>query len=172
MSHLLEIKDDIRALDKLLDDADGDLTGQEQIIDAWAAENKENLEEKVDNYAALITEKMRMYQVRSGEAERLKRLALTDKNRADWLKGMLKHVFDEMCISKMDTDRYRISVAKNGGKQKLDIFVPDYELPDSYKNVVPSSFVANKEAIREALEAGKKIDGAVLQERGTSLRIR
>jgi hypothetical protein len=172
MKHLIEITDDIRAFDKLLDDADGDLTGQEQIVDEWAAENKENFEEKVDNYAALITEKMRTYQVRQGEAERLTRLALTDKSRADWLKGMLKHVFDELGVKKLDTDRYRISVAKNGGKRKLDIHVPDYELPAIYKNAVPPSFVVDKEKIREDLEAGRKIHGAVLQECGTSLRIR
>jgi hypothetical protein len=169
---LLEITDDVRALNQLLDECDGDVTGMEQIIDKWAADLEDSLEEKVDNYAAMITELMRMYQVRSGEAERLKRLALTDKNRADWLKGMLKHVFDEMCIKKLDTDRYRVSVATNGGVKKLDIHVPVEELLLKYQKEVPASLEADKEAIREDLDSGKFILGAVLQDRGTSLRIR
>jgi hypothetical protein len=172
MANLLEIKEDMRALDQLLDEQDGDVTGMEQIIDKWAADLENSLEEKVDNYAALITEKMKMYAVRQGEAERLTRLALTDKNRADWLKARLKYMLDEMCIKKLETTRYRISVAGNGGKQKLDIFVPDDELPEEYLQTIPSVRIANNVAIREALEAGKKIDGVVLQERGTSLRIR
>jgi len=167
---LIDIADDARALDKLLDEADGDLTGMEQIIDDWKQELGDKFEEKVDSYAALITEKMRMYQVRQGEAERLTRLALTDKNRADWLKGMLKHVFAELGVQKMDTDRYRLSVATNGGKKKLDIYVPANELPAEY--ILPTDLEADKKAIRLALEAGEIIPGAVLQERGTSLRIR
>lgn len=169
---LIDIADDARALDKLLDEADGDVTGMEQIIDDWKQELGDKFEEKVDAYAALITEKMLTYQARQREAERLTRLALTDKNRADWLKGMLKHVFAELGVQKMDTDRYRLSVATNGGKQKLDIYVPDAELPAIYKKEVPASYIPDQEAIREALVAGKKIKGAVLQERGTSLRIR
>jgi hypothetical protein len=170
MSHLLEIADDARALDKLLDECDGDLTGMEQVIDGWLHENSENLKEKADDYLALISEKMRMYAARQGEAERLNRLALTDKNCADRLKARLMFALTEMCITKLETDRYKVTVAKNGGKQKLDIHVPVEELPAYYKKALP--LVADKEAIREALEAGKKVPGAVLQERGTSLRIR
>ena len=169
MQHLLEITDEMRALDSLLAEADGDLTGMEQIIDEWMLENKGNLEEKADSYAALITEKMRMYEVRKGEAERMAKLAKTDKNTADRLKERLMYALTEMCIKKLETDRYRISVATNGGKQPLDIFVPVEDLPFGYRKNQPQ--VADKEAIREALAAGVEIPGAVLQERGTSLRI-
>ena len=169
---LIDIADDARALDKLLDEADGDVTGMEQIIDDWKQELGDKFEEKVDAYSALITEKMRMYQVRKGEAERMTRLALTDKKRADWLKERLMYVLTELGVKKMDTNRYRISVATNGGKQPIDIYVPDEELPAIYKKEVPASYVAGKEAIREALEAGKEVKGAVLQQRGTNLRIR
>ena len=170
MSQLIEIADEERALDKLLDDCDGDVTGMEQIIDEWRKEIGDNLNEKVDSYAALITEKMRMYGVRQGESERLHRLALTDKNRADSLKGWLKYILDDMCIKKLETDRFRVSVAANGGKKKLDIFVPDNMIPNEYQKQSPP--VPDTEKIREALEAGSEIPGAVLQERGTSLRIR
>ena len=172
MSQLIEIADEERALDKLLDEADGDVTGMEQIIDDWKEELGDKFDEKVDSYAALITEKMRLYQVRQGEAERMTRLALTDKNRADWLKERLMYVLKELGVQKMDTNRFRVSVATNGGKQPIDIYVPDDELPAEYQKQVPASVAADKDAIREALVAGKKIKGAVLKERGTSLRIR
>ena len=141
-------------------------------IDEWLFENHENLKEKADDYLALISEKMRMYAARQGEAERLTRLALTDKNCAYRLKARLMYALTEMCITKLETDRYKVTVAKNGGKQKLDIHVPDSELPEEYLQTIPSVRIANNVAIREALVAGKVGPGAVLIDRGTSLRIR
>ena len=169
MAHLLEITDEIRALDNLLAEADGDITGQEQIINEWAAKNKEDLADKADDYLALITEKMRMYAARKGEAERLTRLALTDKNLADRLKSRLLWALEDMGIKKLETNRYRITVATNGGKQPIDIYFPEDHLPEEYQKTV---LVADKEAIREALEAGKEVNGAVFMDRGTNLRIR
>jgi len=169
---LIDITDEARNIDKLITEADGDLTGQEQIVDAWLKENKDKLSEKADNYAALITEKEQRAGVRKNESERLAKLVKADMNSAAGMKYLLKQALDAMCIQKLETNRFRISVATNGGKQPIDIYVPDEELPAIYKKEVPASYVADKEAIREALEAGKEVKGAVLQQRGTNLRIR
>ena len=52
---LLEITEDLQAVDDLLTEAGGDITGVEATVDAWMTELDQDLKGKVDNYSALIT---------------------------------------------------------------------------------------------------------------------
>jgi hypothetical protein len=70
---------------------------------------------------------------------------------------------------KIETPRFKLSVAGNGGKQPLEVAVEPTALAPQYQAV---KVEANKEAIRAALEGGTAVPGCTLLPRGTSLRIR
>ncbi len=98
-------------------------------------------------------------------------LAATDDNRARLLKDRLKSFFQVHNLKTVETARYKLSIAKNGGRAPLilDESIPVTELPEQFQRV---SVDPNTTAIREALERGEKLDFAQLGERGTSLRIK
>ena len=94
--------------------------------------------------------------------------AKTDANSAASLTLRMKEAFIAMGMKKLETKRFCVSVAKNGGKQPLDIHG---EVPKEYQKVetVTSD---DKDKIREALDAGTELDFAKLEARGTRLSIR
>ena len=167
---LLDITEDLQALDDLLSEAGGDITGVEGTVDAWLAELEQDLKGKVDNYAALITAMNARAEVRKAEADRLYQRAKTDANNARFLRDRLKLALEDRGISKLETARYKVGVSKAGGATPLIIADP---------TVVPAAFIRvtevrepDKDAIRKALESGAQVPGATLGVRGTYLAIR
>ena len=110
-------------------------------------------------------------EIRKAEAKRLTELAAADESRARLLKDRLKWFFELHQLKTVQTNRYKLSVAKNGGKAPLilDESVPVTQLPEQFQRV---SIDPDTAAIREALERGEKLGFAQLAERGTSLRIK
>ena len=98
----------------------------------WAseAELETNLGSKIDNYCSLISEIEARSAARKAEADRLADLARVDENAAKALRDRLKFVFESRSLPTMQTDRFRVSIAKNGGKAPLDIRVGPDELPE------------------------------------------
>lgn len=171
MPTLLDIADDARALADLLDERDGDITGQEDAVQAFLDETGDALTAKVDAYAGLIRQLEAFAATRKAEAKRMADLAKSDENRAKWLKERLLLAMDVIGETRIDGDRHRVSIAKNGGK--VPVVVPDDvdALPDAFVRTVVKRD-ADKDAIREALEGGADVPGCSLGERGRSVRIR
>ena len=167
---LLDITDDMQALDDVLQEVGGDLSdpGVEATIDRWLAELEKDLENKVDNYAALIGIMRGRAAVRKAEAKRLTDRVRADENAANGLCERLKMAFEGRGIEKVETPRFRVSIANNGGKLPL-VIDEDAVIPDEYLRVVTEP---DKVLLHEALAAGKKLDGVRLGERGTRLSIR
>jgi len=167
---LLNITDDLLALDDLLSEAGGDITGVEATVDAWLAELKADLKGKVDNYAALICSMELRAGVRKDEADRLAQRAKIDANNAKFLRERLKLTLERLGVTKLETFRYRIGVTKAGGVAPL--LIPDPSaIPEEYIHVREVREV-DKEAIRTDLEAGRQVAGVALGTRGTYLAIR
>jgi len=167
---LLDITEDLQALDDLLTEAGGDVTGVEATVDAWLAELEQDLKGKVDNYAALITAMNARAEVRKAEADRLYHRAKVDAGNAKFLRDRLKFALEQRGVSKLETARYKVGVSKVGGA--IPIIIPD-------PAAVPADFVRvteirqpDKDAIRKALESGRDVPGAALGVRGTCLTIR
>lgn len=171
MPTLYDITSDMRAIDQLLDECGGDVSDERvlQAIENWIAELDTNLRDKVEGYAAYITELLAKATARRAESRRLADLAKANENAAKRLKERLLWALEERGIDKVETPLYVVSVAKNGGKAPLDIQVPAEQLPMEYQKV---EYSPAKDSIRNALEQGIEIDGCTLMERGTSLRIR
>jgi len=168
---LYEITEDMRAIDALLDEAGGDVSDPTvlEAIEKWIAELDTNLRDKVDGYAAYISELLAKATARKAEAKRLSTLAKYNENAAKRLKERLLRAFQERGIDKVETPRYVVSVRKNGGKLPLDVQVPGSELPPRFQKV---TIDPDNDAIRKALDAGEEVEGCVLMERGTTLSVR
>ena len=167
---LFSIGTDLEKLNELLDEA-GDDAQQQELISQWLDDLGDERDRKLDGYAALITEMLARAEVRKAEAKRLQELAATDDNRARLLKDRLKCFFETHDLKTVQTPRYKLSLANNGGKLPLilDDSVPMSELPERFQKV---SIDPNTALIREALSAGEVLEFAQLGERGTSMRIK
>ena len=175
MRSLYRISEDLLVLGDLLTELDGEIGGDAtgQAIEQWFDEIGEERDRKIDNYCALIREMEERAAARKAEAERIQRLAECDLNAAKRLKASLKGFLDLHQIKKLETDRFKLSVAQNGGKAPLDLpaawSANPAAAPERYHRHV---IEIDREAIRADLESGEPVDGCALRERGDHLRIR
>jgi Siphovirus Gp157 len=167
---LFSISEDLERLNELLDEI-GDDTQQQELLSEWLQQLGTERDRKLDGYAALISEMQARAEARKSEAQRLMELAKADERRAQLLKERLKWFFESQQLKTIETTRYRLSLAKNGGKAPLILRsdLSPHQLPERFRT---TSIEPNTNAIRAALEAGENLDFASLGDRGTSLRIK
>ena len=127
------------------------------------------LEDKADDYAGLVRSLELRRDARKAEAKRIAQLAEADDALADRLKERLKAAMEASGKTKLDTARFKLSVAGNGGKAPLEVTADAASLPPEFQTV---SVTFNRDAISTALEGGAVIPGCTILPRGTSLRIR
>ena len=128
------------------------------------------LTEKAEDYVLVIRELEARAEARTAEARRMRELAGCDSALAERLKERLKGAMEGTGRLKIDTERFKISVQRNGGKQPVAIDPTAMDLWDG--KFVRVKREADADTIRQALEAGEEIVGCSLMERGTSLRVR
>lgn len=174
MPTLFEIGDSLTALDQLLAECGGEITDAEAeaAIDEWLAENSAALETKCDGYGALIREYEARAEAREVEARRLMALAGSDNNNAERLRGRLKAFFEFHGIAKLETERFRFSVARNSSRP---LIVPPAwerdpaEAPEAFQRRI---LELDRKAIREAIRNDEETHGACLGAPSTNLRIK
>lgn len=125
---------------------------------------------KADAYAALIRSAEVRAETRRAEAKRMIVLAESDEALASRLSRVLLDAMTTTGRQRVDTERFRLSVRANGGKQPIVIH-DESALPSDYRVPVYSERI-DREAIRTALEQGTTVPGAALGQRGTRLDIR
>lgn len=126
------------------------------------------LESKAESYAGFIKELEMRAEARGKEASRIRALAAADDALATRLKEGLKAAMEQTGKLKLETPRFKLSVAGVGGKQSLEIDDPS-TLDPAFQRIVREP---DKDVIRSALDSGIEIAGCRLLPRGTSLRIR
>ena len=170
---LYQIGDDHAALEDMLYELGGDISDDqvEAAIQEWMAEIQGDLAKKADGYICLIRNLESQAASRKAEADRLATLARVETNAAARLKDRLHQFMLHSGIQRIDTERFRITVAKNGGNVPLilDESVQPEQLPETFRRV---RYEADKDAIRATLEAGHGLTFAKLGERGTRLNIK
>lgn len=175
---LFDISEEYRALDYLLAEQGGDLTSEEveTYVDSLLEEMgrvRSELAEKVDGYVTLLAELDARAELRRAESKRLSTRARIDEDHAKYLKERLKDRLTALGFKSLETPRYRVTVAINGGKVPVLVspdWNPDFMREQFYNKVV--NYELDKDAIRAALEAGEDVAYCELGERGTSLRIK
>lgn len=165
---LLDISDDVIALDDLLAEVEGDISDPEveRTVSEWFAELESDLETKVDNYVALIQTMEARAKVRREESARLAKRARTDESSASWLRQRLIDALHRTDRGVVETPRFRVSVAKVGGLQAVEI---TGDVPCEFRKVVSEPDPAS---IRTALLEGRELSFAHLKPRGERLVIR
>lgn len=88
------------------------------------------------------------------------------KNHIAKMKNALLDAMDTAQLTELKAGEYTLKIAKNGGKQPLII---DSEVPDNYMKI---KYEPDNDLIRTAIEEGKEINFAHLEERGRHLNIK
>ncbi len=166
---LFDISQDLHGLADHLDNLEGDDQAQTEAVIQWFEELGEERNQKLDNYAALIADLEARAQVRRDEAKRLVDRARIDENKAVLLKERLRLFFESHDLKTVETSRYRLTLAQNGGKLPLLVDVSVDALPEEYIRLTKAPAL---DAIRADLAAGKELPFARFGERGSSIRIK
>ncbi len=139
MTTLLEISHALLTLKQTLDELaespdDQNTRLNDWLVDAFEAKVKER-DRMLDNYAGLIAELEHRSTAGKAEAERLSHRVDVDKALADRLRQRLKDIFGLNGLKTLETDRYRLTVANNGGKRPLimDGGVLPTQLPKAFQ---------------------------------------
>lgn len=170
MTSLYQLTNDMKELDDLLADADPNDPGIEAAIQQALFLHDER-EKKVDAYCSLIAEISARGAARKAEGQRLLKSAEVAENAVKRLKTRLLESFKTLDIKRLETERFTVSVANNGGVVPL-ILAPDLDpesLPAQFKKIITTP---DNEAIRTSLEAKEELPFAKLGERGQHVRIK
>jgi len=169
---VFDIVGDFDALNEVLAETGGDLTDPEveQIYEQFLAEIKSDFANKADGYARVLADIQGKIDAQKAEVDRLNALIKSNKGKADRLRWLLQTAMIATGYRKVETNLHVFTIAKNGGKQKLDIYDP-HKVPSIF-SVTRTVTEIDKDRLRASLETGTEIPGAVLMERGESLRIR
>lgn len=150
---------------EMASDPDTDLSVFADTLEAVEGE----LEVKAEGYAVVNQELQSKIDGISREIERLMawKSAITSNKRR--LNEALMGAMEAMGKRKLETEHFRISIARNGGKQPMYVTPSVEDIPEAFIVRKPEP---DKEKIRAALEAGEELDFAHLEERGQHLNIR
>lgn len=139
------------------------------VIDELWNELEGAIQDKAEVYCRIIREFELISNARLEESSRIRQLAMTDMNKVKAMKNRLMYFFEMQGISKLDTKTFRLTIAKNGGVQPIEINVPVEQLPEACRKV---EVTPNMDQIRELVDNGIPIDGVVVLPRGKHLRIK
>ena len=165
MNTLYELTDQYQSIMNMLYDGE---TDEQLIMDTLESIDGE-IEDKADNYAKIIRMMLADAEILKDEETRLYARRKSLEMRAQRMKDNLQANLEFIGKTKFKTALFSFSVAKNGGKQPLEITENLGEIPGKY--LIPQPPVPDKEAIRQLL-AEKEVDWAHLAPYGKHLNIR
>lgn len=164
---LYELKEEYLKILQLIEDPDADpelIAGTLECIDY-------DIEDKLDGYAAVLSELNSDMEKIAAEIKRLTERKKQIEKRADAMKERIKEAMIAIGKKKIVTPLHAFSVCKNGGKAPL-ILKEGIEAGDVWPEHVKTTYDIDKEAIRKYLEGGGECSYARLGERKESLRIK
>ena len=165
MNTLYELTDQYQSIMDMLYDGE---TDEQLVMDTLESIDGE-IEDKADNYAKIIRMMLADAEILKDEETRLYARRKSLEMRAQRMKDNLQANLEFIGKTKFKTALFSFSVAKNGGKQPLEITENLGEIPGKY--LIPQPPVPDKEAIRQLL-AEKEVDWAHLAPYGKHLNIR
>ena len=169
LSRIYEATEAARELENMIaasEENGGDITELEGHIDALAA-RAENLPAAIDDLLTLVREIESRAEARAAEADRLKKRAKRDEAVASWFKTQVLRIMQQQGLKKVETERWRATVATPGGKPAMEVFD---DVPEEFIREVVTREI-DKDAIRLELESGKVLPFARLVEKFPYLRI-
>ena len=159
---MLDLTGQYLELLELASDPDVDPDAVKDTLEALTGE----IEVKADSYAVVMKSLKNKIALFKAEYKRLKDAADRMQSNYDNMLQTIKGAMEAMGITEIQGQYNGFKIVGNGGVQPLKI---TGDVPESYTKVTISP---DNEKIRKALEEGKKLDFAYLEERGTNLRIK
>ena len=128
---LMEISAEFMRLHDMIVESEGELY-EEAMAEIQLLLNKcdGKLNDKLDNYCALIRELEARAQIRTDEADRIRKRATMDRKASENLKRYLATGLEAMEMKSVDTPRFKITLGGTGGKQKL--LLKEDQIPDKF----------------------------------------
>lgn len=126
--------------------------------------------EKINSILNLIKNKQQWAQIRKQRIKELQRLVKVDEHLAVKVN---QYLLDHLCQekkTKLRTKDFNVSVAQNGGQIPLKIS-DNIDLETIPQDLIKVKKELSKEAVRDRLEKGEKLDFACFGERGQHLKI-
>lgn len=120
-------------------------------------------ETKVEGYVKVIKSLEADIEARKNEKKRLDELNKSDQTKIDNLKAALAVSMTETGQTKVDTTLFKVGFRKSEA-----VVVDETKLPKKYQ---VATYKPDKKTLKELLKSGKRIKGAVLEER-SNLSIR
>lgn len=177
---ILEVLDRLAYLEEMLHGLEQNTDGlkpeeiEEQI--AVCHDTIEAVESELEPLAEMLASDIRNAEMEAkaykAEAEIWKTKQYKAEQRAKNEKSLLMHIMKKHGKEKMDAGKFKLTIANNGGKTPLTLFVEDpAELPSKFrtKTIV---YKADDAAIREYLDSGKTSKYFAYGPRGQNLRIK
>ena len=164
--NLFSIGEHFYALESLLIENEGEI---DETLDQWLNEYEAKEAEKVDAYCYLIQK----FEEIAAEAKRLADRSSGYNKKAKTLKDRLKYYLESRGRDKLETQRFTIKVAHNGGP------LPVMLTEGTTAETLPENFVKvyrepDMNALRDAILGGddQALQFARILPRGTHLRIK
>ncbi len=126
------------------------------------------IESKAEGYVAILNRMDMEYEACKKQKEFWDNKVSVYENGIKRLKDRAAQAMMMMGKDELKAGDYTIKLQGNGGKAPL-VLEEDKEVPESYMKVI---LEPDKQKIREALEAGKKLDFAHIAERGKHIKIK
>lgn len=140
-----------------------------EVLAAWWASAEGDLGHKIDGMLNIAAELDGVATMRKNEAARLAALASGDETRAASIRARVKEAVEAIPGQRIETPRWRASIARAGGRQAIEVTCPAEDLPADCVRYTAS---VDKDRLREILESGETIEGARLLPRSTYLKVK
>lgn len=163
---LFAIGEHFHALESLIIEKEGEI---DETIDQWLAEYQAKESDKVDAYCYVIGK----YADIAAEAKRLADRAAQYNRTVTNLKERLKVYLQSRGQEKLETSRFTLTIASNGGLLPIAL-VPGVDVDDLPTEFVRITKEADMGKLRQALVEGDSMayPYAMFLPRGTHLRIK
>lgn len=171
---LFDIGNDWAVLDAAIEDRGGEILPEDEaVFDAWADSLQQEEGVKLDRYCNYVAQLEMEKDACERQAEEYEERAEKRAKRIAWLHKMMQDYLARTGRKKVQTETGRVvSVQGHGGKIPVVIDAEAKPMESGDPRFVREKFEWDKDAIRDALEAGESLSFAKLGERGSSLRIR
>jgi hypothetical protein len=163
-----ELADEAAALDAIIAMDEGDYTEDTEALEQELAAK---LATKGDGYGDWLRDRETRAAALKAEEQRLAARRKTLENQVERVKRYAAHALERMGRTKIEGERWTLSLAKNPPRVVLDDSVVPALLPPGFQRLIPAKVEVDMVAVKEALKLGDSLEWARL-ETTYSVRVR
>ena len=128
-----------------------------------------NFDSKISNISYWILDLFGRETALDMEINRLTAKKKANKNLQNRLQQYIKESMEKANKKKLEFDTFTVALCLNPPSVEI---MDEKAIPSRFLTIIPEQKIADKKAILEALKKGEKVNGAVLNDTKTHLRLR